>query len=94
VERAHVNASQKVLGKKAVRKPSCNFRGVTEDPDKFLKTAAAFEDLAVGANKGQAPRVKTRALLAAAVEVHSVEARHVVVARPRKTGRGKPRFTG
>jgi rubrerythrin len=128
VERAHVKALQKVLGKQAVRKPSFNFRGVTEDPDKFLKTAVAFEDLAVEAYKGQAPRVKTPALLAAAVAIHSVEARHAawmrylvgvppaasafddakpigevqrivastnfVVARPRKTGRGKPRFTG
>jgi rubrerythrin len=128
VERAHVRAIRKVLGSKAVKKPAFNFGGVTEDPDKFLKTAVAFEDLAVEAYKGQAPRVKAPALLAAAVAIHSVEARHAawmrylvgiqpaakafddakpigqvrrivastnfVVARPRKTGRGKPRFTG
>jgi rubrerythrin len=128
VERAHVKAIQKVLGEKAVKKPSFNFRGTTEDPDKFLKTAVAFEDLAVEAYKGQAPRIQSPALLAAAVAIHSVEARHAawmrylvgirpaasafdksrpigevrrivastnfVVAGPRKTGRGKPRFTG
>ena len=128
VERAHVKAIRKVLGKQAVKKPAFNFRGVTEDPDKFLKTAVAFEDLAVEAYKGQAPRVKSPALLAAAVAIHSVEARHAawmrylvgvrpaasafddakpigdvrrivastnfVVAPPRKTGRGRPRFTG
>jgi rubrerythrin len=128
VERAHVKAIRKVLGKQAVKKPAFNFRGVTEDPDKFLKTAVAFEDLAVEAYKGQAPRVKSPALLAAAVAIHSVEARHAawmrylvgvqpaasafddakaigdvrrivastnfVVARPRKTGRARPRFTG
>jgi rubrerythrin len=128
VERAHVRAIRQVLGSKAVKKPAFNFRGVTEDADKFLKTAVAFEDLAVEAYKGQAPRVKAPALLAAAVAIHTVEARHAawmrylvgiqpaakafddakpisevrrivastnfVVARPRKTGRGKPRFTG
>ena len=36
----------------------------------------AFEDLAVAAYKGQAPLIKSDALLAAAVSIHSVEARH------------------
>jgi hypothetical protein len=36
----------------------------------------AFEDLAVAAYKYQAPRLQSPAYLAAAVAVHSVEARH------------------
>jgi hypothetical protein len=36
----------------------------------------AFEDLAAAAYKGQAPRVDSREYLAAAVAIHSVEARH------------------
>jgi hypothetical protein len=36
----------------------------------------ALEDLAVAAYKGQAPRLKSNAVLAAAVGIHSVEARH------------------
>jgi hypothetical protein len=76
VERAHVIALQNVLGRAAVKRPSFNFRGTTEDQEQFLKTAVAFEDLGAAAYKGQATRVDSPALLAAAVAIHSVEARH------------------
>jgi hypothetical protein len=76
VERAHVEAIQKVLGRNAVKKPAFNFRGVTENANQFLRTAVAFEDLAVEAYKGQATRIASPALLGAAVAIHSVEARH------------------
>jgi Ferritin-like domain len=76
VERAHVTALQKVLGRAAVKRPSFDFRGATEDQEEFLKTAVAFEDLGAAAYKGQATRVDSPALLAAAVAIHSVEARH------------------
>jgi rubrerythrin len=76
VERGHVKALKEVLGTAAVKKPFFNFQGVTEDQDAFLKTAVAFEDLAVEAYKGQAPRIESPAVLAAAVSIHSVEARH------------------
>ncbi len=76
VERAHVTALRNVLGRKAVKRPSFDFRGVTEDQVKFLRTAVAFEDLGAAAYKGQATRVDSPALLAAAVAIHAVEARH------------------
>jgi hypothetical protein len=76
VERAHVTAIQDVLGSAAVKRPFFNFQGVTEAQTPFLKTAVAFEDLAVAAYKGQAPRLVSKPLLAAAVSIHSVEARH------------------
>ena len=76
VERAHVKAFQDLLGRKAIKKPAFNFRGTTEAQRPFLKTAVAFEDLAVAAYKGQAPRLRAKPLLAAAVTIHSVEARH------------------
>jgi rubrerythrin len=76
VERAHVSAFRDALGKAAVARPTFNFRGVTENQTQFLKTAVAFEDLAVAAYKGQAPRLDSDALLAVAVSIHSVEARH------------------
>ena len=76
VERAHVRALRKVLGRSAVRRPFFNFQGTTEDEQKFLKTAVAFEDLAVAAYKGQAPLINSKEVLAAAVSIHSVEARH------------------
>jgi rubrerythrin len=75
-ERAHVNAFLELLGSHAVKRPSFDFQGVTEKQQAFLKTAVAFEDLAVAAYKGQAPKLKSRAVLAAAVGIHSVEARH------------------
>jgi hypothetical protein len=76
VERAHVTALKNVLGRSAVKRPAFNFQGTTEDQLKFLKTAVAFEDLGAAAYKGQATRVDSPALLAAAVAIHSVEARH------------------
>ena len=75
-ERAHVKAFLKLLGSQAVKRPSFDFQGVTEQQRAFLKTAVAFEDLAVAAYKGQAPRLQSDAVLAAAVGIHSVEARH------------------
>ena len=74
--RAHVKAFQKLLGSKAVKRPLFDFQGVTEAQQAFLKTAVAFEDLAVAAYKGQAPKLRSSAVLAAAVGIHSVEARH------------------
>ena len=76
VERAHVAAFRDLLGAKAIKRPTFDFRGVTEDQQAFLKTAVAFEDLAVAAYKGQAHLIKSDAVLAAAVAIHSVEARH------------------
>jgi hypothetical protein len=75
-ERAHVNAFLNLLGAQAVKRPTFDFQGVTEHQQQFLKTAVAFEDLAVAAYKGQAPKLKSRTVLAAAVGIHSVEARH------------------
>jgi hypothetical protein len=75
-ERAHVRALRKVLDGKAAAQPRFDFRGATEDVGRFTKTAVAFEDLAVAAYKGQAPRIRSRELLMAALNIHSVEARH------------------
>jgi hypothetical protein len=75
-ERAHVKAFRQLLGSKAVKRPTFDFRGTTEQQEPFLKTAVAFEDLAVAAYKGQAPKLQSDAVLAAAVGIHSVEARH------------------
>jgi rubrerythrin len=76
VERAHVKAFRDLLGRKAVGRPHFDFQGVTESNDAFLKTAVAFEDLAVAAYKGQARRVRSRAVLTSALGIHTVEARH------------------
>ena len=90
-ERAHVVALRKVLGSRAVKRPRFDFRGATEDADRFRKTAVAFEDLAVAAYKGQAPRITSRAYLASALAIHSVEARHAAWIRRLA---GKPPVSG
>jgi len=75
-ERAHVQAFKAQLGSAAIKQPNFNFHGVTENPDAFRSTAVAFEDLATAAYKGQAPLIQSRSNLAAALSIHSVEARH------------------
>lgn len=75
-ERAHVNALQAQLGRAATKVPSFNFHGVTDSQASFRSTAVAFEDLAVGAYKEQLPSIRADRYLAAAVSIHSVEARH------------------
>jgi rubrerythrin len=75
-ERAHVRAIRDVLGSRAIKRPHFDFGGATEGSSAFRRTAVAFEDLAVAAYKGQAPRLKSREFLASALAIHSVEARH------------------
>ncbi len=75
-ERAHVAALLGVLGTNAAKRPSFDFRGVTEDPKSFRETAVAFEDLAVAAYQDQAPLISSRGYLTAVVGIQSVEARH------------------
>ena len=75
-ERGHVQAIRGLLGRDAVKSPSFNFRGVTEDDRLFTETAVAFEDLTAALLKTQAVQVDSRQILAALASLHSVEARH------------------
>lgn len=45
-------------------------------PEKILATAASVEDLGAAAYLGQAGRITSPEVLAAALSIHSVEARH------------------
>jgi hypothetical protein len=80
-ELAHVRILKSVLGKKAVKKPSFDFRGVTESQSAFIKTAVAMEDLTTALLAGQAPRFSDRGLTAAVFSLLTVEARHAAWAR-------------
>jgi Ferritin-like domain len=75
-ERGHVQAIRGLLGRDAVKSPSFNFRGVTEDDRLFTETAVAFEDLTAALLKTQATQLDSREVLAAVASLHSVEARH------------------
>jgi hypothetical protein len=75
-ERGHIKAIRGILGDKAVKSGTFNFRGVTEDDSAFTKVAVAFEDLTAALLKTQATQIDSPAVLAALVSLHSVEARH------------------
>jgi rubrerythrin len=90
-ERAHVRAFRSALGSAAIQRPHFDFGGATEGSEAFRRTAVAFEDLAVAAYKGQAPRITSRAYLASALAIHSVEARHAAWIRRLA---GKPPVSG
>ncbi len=78
-EQEHVDALHKTvqqLGGKPMR-PKTSFDSVIKGgPQKVLETAATVENLGAAAYLGQAGRIKSKEVLAAALSIHSVEARH------------------
>ncbi len=59
------------------KRPKTNFDAVLEGGEKkILETAAAVENLGAAAYLGQAGRIRSKDILAAALSIHSVEARH------------------
>ena len=75
-ERQHVNALKTALGSKAVKSPSFDFKGTTASPGTFARTAMVLEDTGVEAYQGQATNIRSKQILAAALSIHPVEARH------------------
>ena len=79
-ERSHVEAlkaTAKSLGGTPAAMPTTKFDDViAAGPTKILQTAAVVENLGAAAYLGQAGRIKSREILAAALSIHSVEARH------------------
>jgi rubrerythrin len=80
-EAAHVTFLKGALGSKAVKKPKFDFQGTTAKQATFLSTAMALEDTGVSAYAGAAPMIANKKTLAAALSVHSVEARHAAWVR-------------
>jgi hypothetical protein len=87
-ETAHVAFLQSVLGSSAVAKPTFDFTAkgkyadVFSNYDTFKAVSQAFEDTGVRAYKGQAPNLMSDAtILTAALQIHSVEARHAAEVR-------------
>ena len=79
-ENAHVAFLKKALGSKAVKAPKVDFGATTSSATAFLKTAVALENTGVAAYAGQALNISNPAYVAAALSIHSVEARHASVA--------------
>lgn len=80
-EAAHVAALRDVLGDDAIARPRFDFRGTTANQETFLATAVELEGVGVAAYKGAAPAIRSRQVLAAALSIHTVEARHSSWAR-------------
>jgi hypothetical protein len=76
-EKQHVaalEATVRELGGEPPEKPKTKF--TLEDQSGVLKLANQFERLGAASYLGQAARIKSKTLLAAALAIHSVEARH------------------
>ena len=67
-----------------------DFKGTTAKQATFLQTAMALEDTGVSAYAGAAPMIANKKTLAAALSVHSVEARHAAWVRDIIGKGGKP----
>jgi rubrerythrin len=77
---AALTAAIKQFGGKPVAKPKTKFGPVIAGGEKKILTAAAqFENLGAAAYLGQAGRIKSPQVLAAALSIHSVEGRHAAV---------------
>ena len=82
-ENAHVKGIKgtiRALHGKPVAQPTFDFKGTNTDPAKFIPTAFVLENTGVHAYLGQAGRLKSKALLAAAASIVTVEARHASAA--------------
>jgi rubrerythrin len=79
-EQAHVDVLKSTvqkLGGKPAAKPTTKFDEVLAGgPEMILTTAATVENLGAAAYLGQAGNIKSKEVLAAALSIHSVEARH------------------
>jgi len=75
-EATHVAFLKKALGSAAVKQPKFNFKGTNKEQAKFQATSQLLEDTGVSAYAGQGPLIKTKSIVAAALSIHSVEARH------------------
>jgi hypothetical protein len=72
-----LEATIKKLGGKLPAKPEAKFP--LESEKSILKLAASVENLGANAYLGQAGNIKDKEVLAAALSIHSVEARHAAV---------------
>ncbi len=75
-ENAHVKILRGLLGKKAVKSPKFDFGKTTSNEKLFVATAYALENTGVSAYSGQAFNIDQAAVLAGALSIVTIEARH------------------
>ena len=75
-----LTATVEQLGGKPAKAPVTNFEEVLAGGEAMiLETAASVENLGAAAYLGQAGNIKNKEILAAALSIHTVEARHAAV---------------
>ena len=92
-EEAHaeaLGAAVEDLGGEPVEEPEFDFGLRVEFPGPFLATAVMLEDIGVSAYAGAAPFIENEELLAPALGIHSVEARHASFVRTLRNETGYP----
>jgi rubrerythrin len=92
-EEAHVEAlgaAIEELGGEPVEEPEFDFGLAVEYPVAFLATAAQIEDVGVSAYAGAAPYIENPSIVAPALGIHSVEARHASFLRTLNEDSGFP----
>ncbi|MEO7197886.1 MAG: ferritin-like domain-containing protein [Solirubrobacterales bacterium] len=75
-ENAHVKILKGILGKKAVASPKFDFGKTTSNEKLFVATSFALENTGVSAYSGQAFNIDDPAVLAGALSIVTIEARH------------------
>ena len=79
-EMAHADAIAATLGELGADVPATpEFTfppGTFGDPATFLKLAATFEPVGIGAYQGAAPALQSKDILAAAISIHNAECQH------------------
>ena len=79
-EQEHVEAlrgTAEMLGGEVAKAPKTKFDDVLAGgPDMILETAATVENLGAAAYLGQADKITSKEILAAALSIHTVEGRH------------------
>lgn len=77
-EREHASVLTSVASQLggAADRPRTDFSPALSDPDTLLSVIAEIENVGAAAYLGQAPRIQSRQVLASALAIHTVEARH------------------
>lgn len=74
-----IAATLGTLGAEVPATPEFTFPdGTFSDPAAFLKLAATFEPVGIGAYQGAAPALESKDILAAAISIHNAECQHRV----------------
>jgi len=78
-ENAHVRVLKSVLGSKAIKRPTFDFKGIPEDQSMFQQTAYILENTGVHAYIGQTRNIYSPAYLTVAAGIATIEGRHAAI---------------